>query len=319
MVRQGALELEVVGEDRPGAAEPPWIPRPCAGTRFTRSWTAVAARLGKRDAPAAAASRNVCERTRVRRRRGGKDTASLQAEHTPLTVRKRLRDKPSPSYLRDFIYGAVDGTVTTFAVVAGVEGASLNETVVIILGGANLIADGFSMAISNFLGSRAERQQRERARREEELEIRIVPEGEREEIRQIFATKGFEGRDLERVVEVITSDPKLWVETMMREELGYGSTAPNEFRAAAATLAAFLTLGFLPLAVFVYDLAAPGDVEHPFRWSALMTGVAFFVVGAFKSRLVDQSWWRSALETLVVGGVAAALAYAAGAFLQEVA
>jgi VIT1/CCC1 family predicted Fe2+/Mn2+ transporter len=247
------------------------------------------------------------------------EARSLRDEHTPLAVRKRLRDRPSPSYLHDFIYGAIDGAVTTFAVVAGVEGASLDEKVVIILGGANLIADGFSMAVSNFLGSRAERQRRERARREEQRQIRIVPEGEREEIRQIFAAKGFEGQDLKRVVEVITADPKLWAETMMSEELGFGSTEPNEYRAASATLAAFLTVGFLPLTVFVYDLAAPGKVEHAFTWSALMTGIAFLVVGALKSRFVDQSWWRSALETLVVGGLAAALAYATGAFLQGIA
>ena len=211
---------------------------------------------------------------------------SLREEHTPLAVRKRVRSRPSPSYLHDFIYGAVDGTVTTFAVVAGVAGANLDETVVIILGGANLIADGFSMAVSNFLGSRAERQQRERARREEERHIRLVPEGEREEIRQIFAAKGFEGQDLERVVEVITSDRELWTDTMMSEELGYGSTEPNEFRAALATLVAFLTVGFLPLVVFVYDLAAPGNVDNAFAWSAVMTGIAFFAVGAMKSRFV---------------------------------
>jgi VIT1/CCC1 family predicted Fe2+/Mn2+ transporter len=244
---------------------------------------------------------------------------SLREEHTPLAVRKRLADEPAPSYLQDFIYGAVDGAVTTFAVVAGVEGASLDEKVVIILGGANLIADGFSMAVSNFLGSRAERQQRERARRREQLHIRMVPEGEREEIRQIFAAKGFEGRDLARVVDVITSDPDLWAETMMSEELGFGASAPNEYRAAAATFVAFLVVGFLPLAVFAYDLAAPGHVEDAFAWSAVMTGVAFAVVGAMKSRFVDQSWWRSALETLVVGGLAAALAYATGALLQAVA
>jgi VIT1/CCC1 family predicted Fe2+/Mn2+ transporter len=249
----------------------------------------------------------------------GADLASLEAAHTPLAVRRRLRDKPSPSYLQDFIYGAIDGAVTTFAVVAGVEGASLDEEILIILGVANLVADGFSMAVSNFLGSRAERQRRDRARRQEELQIRTVPEGEREEIRQIFAAKGFEGRDLERVVEVITSDPELWTETMMSEELGFAATAPNEYRAAAATLVAFVTVGFLPLLVFVYDLAAPGEVENAFRLSALMTGVAFFVVGALKSRFVDQSWWRSALETLAVGGVAAALAYAVGSLLQGVA
>ena len=118
---------------------------------------------------------------------------------------------------------------------------------------------------------------------------------------------------------MITSDPQLWAETMMSEELGFGSTEPNEFRAAFATLAAFLIVGFLPLMAFAYDLAAPGDPEHAFTWSAVMTGIAFVVVGGTKSRFVDQAWWRSALETLVVGGLAAALAYAAGALLQNLA
>jgi VIT1/CCC1 family predicted Fe2+/Mn2+ transporter len=244
---------------------------------------------------------------------------SLRDEHTPGAVRKRLRARPSPSYLHDFIYGAIDGAVTTFAVVAGVEGAGLSETVVIILGGANLIADGFSMAVSNFLGSRAARQQRERDRREEQRQIREVPEGEREEVRQLFAAKGFQGDDLERVVDVITADPDVWVDTMMTEELGYGSTEPNEYKAALATLVAFLAIGFLPLMVFVYDLVFPGNVEAAFTWSSVMTAVAFAVVGGLKSRFVDQSWWRSALETMAVGGLAAVLAYVTGALLQSVA
>jgi VIT1/CCC1 family predicted Fe2+/Mn2+ transporter len=147
----------------------------------------------------------------------------------------------------------------------------------------------------------------------------MVPEGEREEIRQIFAAKGFEGRDLERVVDVITSDPDLWTDTMMSEELGFGTSEPNEYRAAFATFTAFLAIGFLPLAVFVLDLLTPGDIGNAFAWSAVMTGSAFLVVGAMKSRFVDQAWWRSALETLAVGGLAATLAFVAGALLQDVA
>ena len=243
---------------------------------------------------------------------------SLAEEHTPRAVAARLGRERTPSYLHDFIYGAIDGAVTTFAVVAGVQGARLDETIVIILGAANLIADGFSMAVSNFLGSRAERQRRELARREEQRHIREVPEGEREEIRQIFATKGFSGTDLDRIVEVITADDELWTETMMSEELGYASADPNEVRAALSTLVAFVTIGFLPLTAYVYDAAIPGDVESPFVWSAVMTGVAFFVVGALKSRFVEQSWWRSGLETLTVGGLAAVLAFGAGAFLQSI-
>ena len=243
---------------------------------------------------------------------------TLAEEHTPQAVSARLGRPPAPSYLHDLIYGAIDGAVTTFAVVAGVQGANLNETVVIILGVANLVADGFSMAVSNFLGSRAERQRRERARREEERQIRELPEGEREEIRQIFAAKGFEGDDLERVVRVVTADRELWTETMMSEELGFATTDPNEFRAALSTLVAFIAVGSLPLLAFFYDLVASGEVENAFAWSAVMTGIAFFVVGALKSRVVDQTWWRSGLETLAVGGLAATLAYAVGALLQGV-
>lgn len=106
---------------------------------------------------------------------------------------------------------------------------------------------------------------------------------------------------------------------MLSEELGFAATEPNEFRAASATFIAFIVIGFLPLMAFVYDLAAPGDLDHAFTWSAVMTGLGFLAVGAMKARFVDQSWWRSAPETLVFGGLAAALAYGAGAFLQGVA
>ena len=239
--------------------------------------------------------------------------------HTPEAIDERLSRPPRQSHLKDFIYGGIDGTVTTFAVVAGVVGADLSANVIVILGAANLIADGFSMAVSNFLATRAEAQERAKARLEEEREVRDAPEGEREEVRQIFSRKGFSGAELDRVVDVITSDPRVWVDTMMVEELGYSTSESRPFRAAAATFTAFLLVGLIPLLTFIVDLAAPEAVVRPFVWSSILTAVAFFIVGALKARFVTQRWWLAGLETLAVGGTAATIAYVVGALLKDVA
>lgn len=238
--------------------------------------------------------------------------------HAPSDIAARLQDGHQHNYLRDFVYGAIDGTVTTFAVVSGVAGAGLPTGIIIVLGVANLIADGFSMGASNFLGIRAESQVRERARRMEERQIEQHPAGEREEIRQIFESKGFEGEDLDRAVDIITADRKRWVETMLTDELGLSLEDPPAFKAALMTFMAFLVVGALPLLAFVVELVWSG-MPGPYVWSAVMTGCAFFLVGMAKSWFVDQQWWRSGLETLVIGGAAAVLAYLVGMLLGDVA
>lgn len=237
-------------------------------------------------------------------------------KHSPDAISRRLDRGPEHSYLRDFIYGAIDGAVTTFAVVCGVAGAGLSSGVVIVLGLANLVADGFSMAVSNFLGTRAEHQMREKARREEQQHIKVFPEGEKEEIRQIFARKGFDGEELERVVEVITSDMKRWVDTMLQEELGLALEGPNPIKAALTTFLAFFTVGSIPLLVFIWNWFSGVEISGPFFWSSVATGVAFFVVGALKGRFVSHAKYKSGLETLLIGGAAASLAYLIGLLLK---
>lgn len=220
--------------------------------------------------------------------------------------------------MRDFVYGAIDGAVTTFAVVAGAAGAGLEARVVVIMGLANLFADGFSMAVSNFLGTRAEEQQRQVARDAELRHIELYPEGEREEIRQLFAAKGFEGEDLERAVGVITSDRERWVDMMMREELGFSSEDGSATRSALATFVAFLAIGAIPLLPFLVNLFFDDAFSQPFLAAAVLTGVAFALVGLLKALVISQSLWRGAIETVALGGAAAAVAYFVGVLLQGI-
>lgn len=246
------------------------------------------------------------------------DHTQHRREHSPPVIRRRLADGPRHSFLKDFIYGAIDGAVTTFAIVAGVAGAGLSAGVVIILGIANLLADGFSMAVSNFLGSRAAEQEAQQARSEEEEHIEIYPEGEREEIRQIFAAKGFEGPELERVVEVITADKRRWVDTMIQEELGLSLALPPAWKSGLVTFVAFVLTGSIPLAAYLVDFLVEASLPV-FPLSAFMTGIAFFGVGALKSRFVPQHWLMAGIETLAVGGTAAGIAYGVGALLGGIA
>lgn len=244
--------------------------------------------------------------------------AQLKASHTRQAIRQRLAAGPVHSYLRDFIYGAIDGAVTTFAVVSGVAGADLSNSIIIILGIANLIGDGFSMAAGNFLGVRAERQQREKLRATENQHIADYPEGEREEVREIFRQKGFENVDLDRAVDIITANRDRWVQTMLTDEHGVSLYGPSAIRAASVTFAAFVLVGAVPLLTFVFEHFG-ANVGSPFFWSATLTGIAFFLTGALKSRFVEQSWLLAGMETLAVGGSAAVLSYFVGAVLGGVA
>ena len=235
----------------------------------------------------------------------------MEHEHTPEAIRARLAAGPEISYLRDWVYGGIDGSVTTFAVVTGVVGANLSPVVILILGIANLVADGFSMAASNFVGTRTEGQEMETLRIRERRHIAVDPDGEREEVRQIFAGKGFEGEELESVVNVITSDEDRWIEFMLTEEYGMPSQLRSASAAAFSTFLSFLICGLVPLLPFL--LGFPSS----FTVSLAATLVTFFLIGSVKSRWLHMSWWHAGFETLLIGGTAAGLAYGAGVLIAR--
>lgn len=227
-------------------------------------------------------------------------------DHTPQAIAERLTQKPSVSYLREWVYGGIDGVVTTFAVVAGVAGADLPVTVILIIALANLLGDGFSMAAGCYSGARTEEDNYKRLYEFENQSIKNNPEGEKEEIRQIFKAKGFKGDILENIVDTIADNKKIWLDTMMVEEHGL---APNHRRAGLAalhTFAAFFVCGAMPVLPFIFG------TPHAFVLSMLLSGLTFFGIGALKSLWSQISWWWYGAETLAIGGTAAAIAYGTG-------
>jgi VIT1/CCC1 family predicted Fe2+/Mn2+ transporter len=232
----------------------------------------------------------------------------LEHLHTREAIQERLARDAGRNYLRDFIYGGIDGTITTFAIVAGVVGANMPGNVVLVLGLANLIADGFAMGAGNYSGTKAELDDYNRLLAVEYKHIEIEPSGEREEIRQIFAGKGFDGAELERIVDVITADKERWAKTMAVEEYGLSPAVKSPVRAALSTSAAFVFSGLVPLISYLiaYNLVA----------CVVATGLVFFSIGAAKSRWSLAGWGRSGLETLLIGMSAAALSFGIGFALR---
>lgn len=215
-------------------------------------------------------------------------------------------------YIRDIVYGANDGIITTFAVVAGVAGAGLEPRIVLILGFANLFADALSMAAGNYLGTKSELEYHESERKMEAWEIEYIPEEERKEIREVYERKGFEGKDLDRAVEIITSDRDRWLREMMIEEHGFIPEGADDPRKNAfVTFVAFALAGTLPLMPYVF-----GAVTM-WPWSIVMTGVALFVVGSARTWITGRKWLVAGIEMLLVGAVAASVAYGIGFLIES--
>lgn len=238
----------------------------------------------------------------------------LQSEHEPDAVRDRLGKPTKASTLPDAVLGGIDGCVTTFAVVSGAFGAGFSPQIALVLGFANLLADGFSMAVSNYEASQVELSQIASIERTERQHIALVPEGEQEEVRQLFHAKGFEGALLEQIVKTLCSNPDVWVKTMIREEYGLSADGVSPWRSALVTFAAFLTVGTVPLLPY----AVPGlEPLIQFFTSLGLAGCVFFGIGMLKSAVYGLPIWRAALRTFVMGTSAAGLAFATGALAQR--
>ncbi|MEP1033302.1 VIT1/CCC1 transporter family protein [Ekhidna sp.] len=220
------------------------------------------------------------------------------------------------NYLGEFVYGGIDGSITTFAVVAGAAGANLESSIVIILGFANLIADGFAMSVGSYLSTKSEKETYQKHKEIEYWEVDNLPEKEREEVREIYAAKGFDGELLEKVVDVITADKDRWVDLMMKEELEMAEETKSPIKMGAITFLSFILFGFIPLVIYVIDYFNPLGYNL-FLISSTLTGLCFVGIGFLKSLATNTKRLKSVMETLLLGGAAATLSYFVGDFLEK--
>ena len=223
----------------------------------------------------------------------------------------------SGHYIKSFVYGGLDGIITTFAVVAGVAGAELASNIVLILGFANLIADGISMALGDFLSTRAENEFTATERKREEWEVDNFPEGEKHEMVEIYESKGIPRADAELIVEKLAPHRRAWVDVMMREELGIVEDGKPALPNAIVTFVSFLVFGFVPLLTYVFSYIFPAIAPRAFLVACILTGVTLFLLGAAKAWVTRRAWYRAGIEMLLVGGIAAVAAYLIGDVLAR--
>ena len=220
-------------------------------------------------------------------------------------------------YIAEFVYGGIDGVITTFAVVAGSAGAELAVPIVLILGFANLIADGFAMSVGSYFSAKSENESYDKHKAVEYWEIENLRDKEVEEIREIYEAKGFEGDLLKQVVDVITSDDEVWVDTMMKEELEMIKDDRPPWKRGLVTFIAFNLVGFIPLSAYAFAGFIDASASDLFVVSSFSTAVALALIGTLKGLVTEQSLIKGIIETVLLGGIAAIIAFFVGDILEK--
>ncbi|MEO0896222.1 MAG: VIT1/CCC1 transporter family protein [Bacteroidota bacterium] len=221
------------------------------------------------------------------------------------------------TYLGEFVYGGIDGSVTTFAVVAAATGAEQPIAVILILGFANLFADGFAMSVGAYLSAKAEQDSYDKQFREQKVKIQTHPEEEKKSLREAYANKGFEGKLLDQVVEVLSSEEDRWVDVKMKEELELVEEPKSPVAMGAVTYLSFVLIGLIPLLVYAFSSVLPLDYNQLFWTACILTAIGFSIIGYLKAYVAETSQIRGIMETLALGGIAAGVSYIAGDLLEK--
>jgi VIT1/CCC1 family predicted Fe2+/Mn2+ transporter len=236
---------------------------------------------------------------------------TTKIQHIPAPKKMSSRGK----YLKNIVYGGIDGIITTFAVVAGGAGAALSGGILLMLGLANLFADGFSMAFGEFASSRAED---EYYKKEKSYELHMLaqnPNKVKANITSHYVKKGFDDIEAEKIANLLMQSPSAAVEILLTER-DVTKSSGSLWAKSIYTFFAFLFFGSFPLITYVIVPFVPEIQPHTFAMAATFTAATLFGLGATKALFTDRSWYYSGFEMLCMGGVSAVAAYTIGEALS---
>jgi vacuolar iron transporter family protein len=217
--------------------------------------------------------------------------------------------------VRDVVLGVSDGLTVPFALAAGLSGAVSTNFIVFLAGVAEMFAGGIAMGLGGYLSEKSHADIYRKELEREFHEVDRVPEQEKREVREIWKVRGYVGEELEQLVDAIIKDRRRWVEFMMREELGLSEPAAGAAYKTSLTIGlSYIAGALVPLGPFLLPLTVHGAL----LLSTFTTLTALFLVGIFKARYTGGVWWRSGLETMLIGAAAAAAAYGLVRLLSHV-
>lgn len=217
--------------------------------------------------------------------------------------------------IRQIVFGANDGIVSVFALLAGVAGAGQSATTILITLLAATIAGALSMAAGEYVSAKSERNYFENEIRQERLEIKLVPEIEKEELRIIYRKKGFSGKILEQIVDKITENPDLWVREMVIDEIGIADIEQEgELKGVIVIFISFILGAMFPTLPYIVLQALPAQVI--FWIATAVTFLGLFLVGAMKKYVTGINWVKSGVEMLIAGTFAFSVSYVIGLMLN---
>lgn len=208
--------------------------------------------------------------------------------------------------VRDIVIGMSDGLTVPFALAAGLSGAVNTTAIIVTAGLAEIVAGSISMGLGGYLAAKSDADHYVRERLREEEEVRDKPEVEAEEVSEVFQSYGLTAAQSKPAVDAIRTQPKAWIDFMMRFELGLELPNPKRALISAATIAgAYIVSGFIPLGPYIFIPSASSALIV----SAAVTLTALAIFGYIKGRFTGTAPLRSALQTVLIGGLAAAAAF----------